>query len=66
MCMYRNHTQVLLTDMANFAAVNAVYKTYFPDIGPLPARACYAVKALPLAYAAYRYHGTAVTLPLNP
>lgn len=40
--------QVLLTDMGNFAAVNAVYKEYFPEAGPLPARACYAVKQLPV------------------
>ena len=34
--------------MADFAEVNAEYKSYFSESGPLPARACYAVKALPV------------------
>ena len=35
--------------MGDFAAVNGVYAKYFPDsAGPKPARACFAVKALPL------------------
>jgi len=38
-------TTVLLADMADFAAVNAVYADFFGD--HQPARACYAVKALP-------------------
>ncbi len=38
-------TTVLLTDMADFAAVNQIYGAYFPS--PYPARACFAVKALP-------------------
>lgn len=37
---------VLLTDMAVFSQVNAVYKTFF-SADPKPARACFAVKALP-------------------
>lgn len=37
---------VYLTDMANFAAVNEVMKTYFEE--PYPARAAVAVSALPL------------------
>ncbi len=42
-------TTVLLADMGDFAAVNGVYAKYFPDsAGPKPARACFAVKALPL------------------
>ena len=36
---------VLLTDLTNFAAVNEVYATYFPE-NP-PARICYQVTALP-------------------
>lgn len=39
-------TTILLTDMGDFAAVNAVYGKYFPN-NP-PARACFAVKSLPL------------------
>ncbi|MBP0616130.1 Rid family detoxifying hydrolase [Jiella mangrovi] len=38
-------TTVLLTDLASFAAVNAVYGEAFSD--PYPARACYQVAALP-------------------
>lgn len=37
---------VYLTDMANFAAVNEVMKTYFEE--PYPARAAVGVSALPL------------------
>jgi len=37
---------VLLTDIANFKAMNDVYKTYFPQ--DPPARICYQVTALPL------------------
>lgn len=36
----------LLSDMANFAAMNAVYGTYYPK--DAPARAAFAVKGLPL------------------
>ncbi len=39
-------TTVLLADIADFAAVNAVYAQYFHS-QPLPARAAYAVAALP-------------------
>jgi len=38
-------TTVFLTDMADFAAVNAVYARYFGD--HKPARACVQVSALP-------------------
>ena len=38
---------VLLTDIAEFDAINAVYKTYFA--APYPARLCYQVSALPKA-----------------
>ena len=38
-------TTVLLDDMANFAAVNAVYSEFFTE--NCPARACFAAKALP-------------------
>lgn len=38
-------TTVLLSDIANFAAMNAVYAEYFPS--EAPARACYQVAALP-------------------
>lgn len=38
-------TTVLLSDIANFAAMNEVYGTYFPTNSP--ARACFAVKDLP-------------------
>ncbi|MDR1431190.1 MAG: RidA family protein, partial [Propionibacteriaceae bacterium] len=41
-------TTVFLTDMADFAAVNAVYAEYF-DAEPLPARSTVAVAALPKA-----------------
>ncbi len=37
---------IYLTDMSDFAAVNEVYKTFFP--APPPARSCIAVAALPL------------------
>lgn len=37
-------TTCFLTDMANFAAFNEVYAKYFVS---LPARSCFAVKALP-------------------
>ena len=40
-------TTVLLADIADFAAMNAVYAEFFSD--PFPARACFAVKALPKA-----------------
>lgn len=39
-------TQVLLTDMADFQAMNGVYALTFP--ADQPARATYAVKGLPL------------------
>ncbi len=39
-------TTVLLDDIANFAAVNAIYATYFVE--DKPARACYEVAKLPL------------------
>jgi 2-iminobutanoate/2-iminopropanoate deaminase len=38
-------TTVFLTDLADFAAMNEVYATYFPD-NP-PARSCVQVAALP-------------------
>ena len=38
-------TTVLLDDIANFAAMNAVYAEYFP--GDKPARVCYQISALP-------------------
>lgn len=38
-------TTVLLTDMADFGAVNGAYGEFFPS--EPPARACYAVAALP-------------------
>ncbi len=38
-------TTVLLTDMADFGAVNEIYGSYFPS--PYPARACFAVRQLP-------------------
>ena len=40
---------VYLTDMADFAAVNAVYQRHVP--APYPARTAIAVKALPLGAA---------------
>jgi len=39
-------TTVLLADIADFQKVNAVYAEYFKP--PYPARACYAVKSLPM------------------
>ena len=38
-------TTVLLADIADFGAMNAVYAEYFPDAKP--ARVCYQVAALP-------------------
>lgn len=38
-------TTVLLDDIGNFAAMNAIYTEYFP--GDKPARVCYQVAALP-------------------
>ena len=40
-------TTVLLTDLADFAAVNEVYAGFFSE--PFPARACFQVAALPKA-----------------
>ena len=37
---------ILLINMEDFAKVNAVYQSYFEE-GRYPARACFAVKALP-------------------
>lgn len=39
-------TTVLLDDIKNFGAMNAVYAEFFPDMKP--ARVCYQVAALPL------------------
>ena len=39
-------TTVLLADINDFAAVNAVYAEVFPE--PYPARSCFAVGALPM------------------
>lgn len=39
-------TTVFVTDMADFAAINAVYAEYFPK--DKPARSCVQVAALPL------------------
>ena len=39
-------TTVFLTDLGNFAAVNAVYASYFGDV--FPARSCFQVAALPM------------------
>jgi 2-iminobutanoate/2-iminopropanoate deaminase len=41
------HCTVMLSDMANWAAFNKVYLTYFPD-GPLPARSAFGVNGLAL------------------
>lgn len=38
-------TTVFLTDMADFASVNEVYKTFFRGVNP--ARSCIAVRSLP-------------------
>ena len=38
-------TTVFLADMADFAAMNEVYSTFFKE--PFPARSAVAVKALP-------------------
>jgi 2-iminobutanoate/2-iminopropanoate deaminase len=43
---YVAKTTILLTDMAVFAKINDVYASYF-EAGKYPARACYAVAALP-------------------
>ncbi len=42
-------TTVFITDISQFAKVNAVYKQYFPE--PCPARSCVEVAALPLGAA---------------
>lgn len=39
-------TTVLLDDIADFAAMNAVYATFFTD--QMPARVCYEVAKLPM------------------
>jgi 2-iminobutanoate/2-iminopropanoate deaminase len=41
-------TTVFLTDMGDFAAMNGVYATFFPD--PPPARSTVAVKQLPKGF----------------
>lgn len=38
-------TTVFLKDIADFAAINAIYAEYFPE--PYPGRSCYQVAALP-------------------
>lgn len=38
---------VLLTDMNDFQAVNAVYASFFPSMENYPARSTFAVKTLP-------------------
>ena len=40
-------TTIFLADINDFAAVNEVYATFFPQ--PCPARSCFAVAALPKA-----------------
>ncbi|XP_065180125.1 2-iminobutanoate/2-iminopropanoate deaminase-like [Sycon ciliatum] len=40
-------TNIFLADMADFAAVNAIYTTYFEGSSVFPARACIAAAALP-------------------
>ena len=40
-------TTIFLTDMADFAAVNEVYKSFVAE--PYPARSTFAVAALPMA-----------------
>ncbi len=42
-------TTVLLADITNFAAMNAIYATYFTE--RQPARACFQVAALPMGVA---------------
>lgn len=39
-------TTVLLADIADFGAMNAIYAEYFGE--PFPARVCYQVAALPM------------------
>ena len=39
-------TTVLLADISDFAAMNAIYAEYFAE--PFPARVCYQVAALPM------------------
>lgn len=51
-------TTVFITDISQFAKVNAVYKQYFPE--PCPARSCVEVAALPLG-AAIEIEAVAVT-----
>jgi len=54
-------TTVFLVDMGDFAAMNAIYATVFPD--PPPARSTVAVAALPKGFkveievVAYKPHG---------
>lgn len=43
---YISKTTILLTDMGVFAKINDIYASYFEQ-GKYPARACYAVSALP-------------------
>ena len=52
--------QVLLTDINDFSNVNTIYKEFFEE--PFPARAAYAVAALP-AGAAVEILATAVRNP---
>ena len=40
-------TTVFVKDMADFAKVNAIYASYFPE-GAYPARSCVEVAALPM------------------
>jgi len=40
-------TTILLTDMNHFSVVNKIYASYFEGSSALPARATYAVLALP-------------------
>ena len=50
-------TTVFLSDMGDFAAINAIYAQYFP--GDAPARSCVQVAALPKG-AAFEIEAVAV------
>ncbi len=41
-------TTVFLTNMSDFAAINAEYSKFFNEQESLPARSCVAVKELPM------------------
>ena len=56
-------TTVLLADIADFGAMNAVYAEFFPD--DKPARVCYQIAALPAAPSSRSTPSPAASPPMD-